>query len=467
MRTASQHSFSLSSIAIESEIVAEHGMKRSLRVLLIAEQCNPQGFSVPLVCYKWFKALSSEVDITLVTSDRHQDHFSREDRDRSVFLPRGFFGSAVYRLASWATKSQTAEWNWIMRHAFSYPSYLEFDRHVVGRFAEAVSKGEYEIVHALPPILPRYPVKIARNCGTTPFVLGPVNGGLPFPPGFPDVAKREYSQLNFLRALVRWVPGYLQTYRRASAILAGSMYTLEYLRDQLQMAPKNLHYMAENGIAQEFLSPPRLFAEAADGVQLLYVGRLVPYKQVDVLIHAFALLDRKTLSRCSLTLLGQGPQEAPLRALADSLKVAHKVKFCGWIPQEQTRDFYRRADIFCTASIREFGGAVVLEALACSLPCIVTDYGGIGEFVTSGSGYKIAPTSRSQMIREFRDRITELVNDPELRARMALQAYERAESFTWPQKAKQMLRLYEELVRPLQNEEWKELPSKRESGGQR
>jgi hypothetical protein len=72
-------------------------------------------------------------------------------------------------------------------------------------------------------MIPRYPVKAVKACKQTPFVLGPVNGGVPFPPGFQEVVRQEFGYLNFLISVGRaLVPSYVETYKKADKILAGS-----------------------------------------------------------------------------------------------------------------------------------------------------------------------------------------------------------------------------------------------------
>ena len=80
---------------------------------------------------------------------------------------------------------------------------------VYHRFKNEVMKGNFDIVHAFTPIIPRYPVKISEVChrAKTPFLLGPVNGGLPFPTGFEAVSQKEFAQFNFLRFFTHFIPG--------------------------------------------------------------------------------------------------------------------------------------------------------------------------------------------------------------------------------------------------------------------
>jgi glycosyltransferase involved in cell wall biosynthesis len=122
------------------------------------------------------------------------------------------------------------------------------------------------------------------------------------------------------------------------------------------------------------------------------------------------------------------------------------VNFTGWVKQEETADYYSKADIFCFPSVREFGGAVVLEALACGLPCIVANNGGIGEYVTEETGFKIEPISREYLTQELTNKIKILVEDEKLRKNMSVKAIERAKEFEWGQKATKIVEIYEQLI---------------------
>jgi len=172
----------------------------------------------------------------------------------------------------------------------------------------------------------------------------------------------------------------------------------------------------------------------------------VPYKGADMAVEALGNLPLDMRDRLHLTIVGDGSERAHLEAMVAARGLDRTVTFAGWVQQAQTLDYYRRADLFCFPSVREFGGAVVLEAMACGLPCIVVDHGGIGEYVTEATGYKIAPTSRAAVVRDLSDRIATLAADPERRAAMSAAAIARAREFTWDAKADRLVAIYSELL---------------------
>jgi hypothetical protein len=90
-------------------------------------------------------------------------------------------------------------------------------------------------------MIPRYPVKAVKACRQTPFLLGPVNGGVPFPPGFQEVVRQKFGYLNFLRPVGRaLVPGYVETCKKADKILAGSTYALNLVKELFSLSAQRI-----------------------------------------------------------------------------------------------------------------------------------------------------------------------------------------------------------------------------------
>ena len=358
-----------------------------------------------------------------------------------AFIPESVTISRYFRVVN-RIAVRDGNVNWPVLQAFSYPVYAEFNRRVFRTFRNAVLDGAYDVVHVFSPILPRYPVKLIEACRSTPFILGPVNGGLPYPPGFGDIARKEFGRLRFLRTLSRVIPGYRSTYERADKLLAGSSDTLAMLRQLFDIRDDRVELFHENGVVASLFGE-RSQRNSDTPLRLLFVGRLVPYKCADVVVDALSRV--APALHVTLSIVGDGPERRRLEDQIRRLGLTSRVSFAGWITQDQIVEFYRRADIFCFPSIREFGGAVVLEAMAAGLPCIVSDHGGIAEYVTEESGFRIFPVSREDLCRQMALHIETLARSEELRRRMSSAAIERALGFEWNRKAQQIVEMYANL----------------------
>jgi glycosyltransferase involved in cell wall biosynthesis len=421
-------------------------MHNKLKVLLIIEQCNPEWASVPLEGYNYYQEISRLVDVTLVTHERNRSALEKiAKQQKIIYISESNFTKQYYNFIEQITSQGRI--NWPLKHALTYPIYAEFDRKVYQQFKRLVRNQYYDIVHVLTPMMPRYPAKIIKVCQNTPFLLGPVNGGVPFPDGFQEVAKQESAGFNFLRAIGRnLIPGYVATYQKADRILAGSTYTLKMLQDLFQIPDTRISLFYENGILKEFLTKQREFNDDRDKINLLFVGRLVPYKGADMLVESIAKLDENIKKQIYLNIVGDGSEKANLEARIKKLNLDSVVRLIGWVKQQETLAYYQQSDLFCFPSIREFGGAVVLEAMACGLPCLVVNNGGIGEYVTEQTGFKIEPISREYVIQELTNKIQHLVENRTFLQKMSVQAIERAKEFEWSYKAEQIVEIYQKLI---------------------
>jgi glycosyltransferase involved in cell wall biosynthesis len=87
-----------------------------------------------------------------------------------------------------------------------------------------------------------------------------------------------------------------------------------------------------------------------------------------------------------------------------------------------------------------------MEAMACGLPCIVANNGGIGEYVNEETAFKIEPISREYLTQQLTSKIKMLVEDDKLRESMSAKARERAREFEWENKARKIVEIYEKML---------------------
>jgi len=416
---------------------------KKLNVLLIIEQCNPEWASVPLVGYNFYNGIRQLADVTLVTHERNEEALEKiRDGHQIDYISESSWIKRYYSMVSSITSRGGV--NWPLQHALSYPIYSEFNRSVYRSYKQKVKDGQYDIVHALTPILPRYPYKMIKACKETPFILGPVNGGVPFPKGFQDVARKEFAHFNILRVFTRMIPGYSKTYKKADKVLSGSTYTMNMLKEMFAIGDSRIELFYENGIRKEFIGEPK--KRSHNRLDLLFVGRLVPYKGADMAIDAISRLDDPAKEKIRFTIVGDGSEKNNLEKQVEELGIQNIVSFTGWIDQSEILNYYKNADVFFFPSVREFGGAVALEAMACGLPCIVPDHAGLGEYVTEETGFKIEPVSKEYLIKELAVKVEIMLENTKLRESMSVKAIERSKEFEWGKKAEKMAEVYETVI---------------------
>ena len=157
---------------------------------------------------------------------------------------------------------------------------------------------------------------------------------------------------------------------------------------------------------------------APDGPLVLYSGRLVYEKGVHDLLAAVPRLRRRNPG-VRVVVAGTGPKAAELRGLARRLRLGRSVAFAGFVPDAELAALAAAADCAVVPSVYEPFGLVALEAGAAGTPVVVSDVGGLREFVAHGrTGLRFAAGDRGGLA----DAVTELLADPRLGRRLAEQA---------------------------------------------
>jgi glycosyltransferase involved in cell wall biosynthesis len=177
-------------------------------------------------------------------------------------------------------------------------------------------------------------------------------------------------------------------------------------------------------------------------LRVVFVGRLVPYKGADMVLEAAAPLLRS--GALALEIVGDGPQRRELEALAAREHVQGAVTFTGWIDHIRVHECYEKAHVLAFPSIREFGGGVVLEAMALGVVPLVVRYGGPADLVTPETGLLLDLGNRQDIVRQLGDTLRVLIAHPEeIERRSPLARARVLEEFTWKAKARKMHAIYD------------------------
>jgi glycosyltransferase involved in cell wall biosynthesis len=224
-------------------------------------------------------------------------------------------------------------------------------------------------------------------------------------------------------------------------ILVGTRTTLEQLPLHLHSRCKLLTYA---GVEHHEFRPP--LAPRSNRVpQLLFAGRLIAYKGVELLLRAAALA--KTACRFELKIVGGGnpTYRKYCHVLAADLGLVDTVEFSDRQPRDKLMELYRAADVFCMPSVETYGIAI-LEAMSSGCAVLVSDINGPGEIVHSGTGVKVRFEDPDQFIAEYADRIVELVGSVELRRKLGTAAREHVvRHHDWRDIQARLLEIYERL----------------------
>ncbi len=187
---------------------------------------------------------------------------------------------------------------------------------------------------------------------------------------------------------------------------------------------------------------------------VVYVGRMLPRKGIDNLVAAFAELAARATVPLQLLVVGGetvdgDPMRTPeIRRLADIAalhKVRDRVIFTGKRPQDRLQYYYSAADVAVTTPWYEPFGLTPLEAMACGVPVIGSDVGGIKFTVAHGeTGFLVPPRDQGALAVQ----LEKLLMDRSLARRMGRAARSRVERlFTWRKVGERTAELYESVLR--------------------
>jgi glycosyltransferase involved in cell wall biosynthesis len=409
------------------------------RVLVLAESANPDWASVPLEGWSLSAALRNVADVELATHVRNRSAIENTglgDVLHAHYIDNEWLARPLHGAVEALRKATGIGWS-LTTTAIGI-TYYEFERKVWAALGERIRNHDFDIVHRVNPLSPTIPSLLARRCeqADVPFVWGPINGGVPWPAEFRREQRREGEWLVHLRGAARLMPGTSSTRRSTAAFIVGSISAAEQLAAQ---ARKSV-YIPENGIDLERLTADDA-RQPGKPVRIAFVGRLVPYKGADILIEAVEPMI--TSGDVIVDVIGDGPEMARLQEMVSSRGLQHGVMLEGWVDHRDLAKRLSQASLFGFPSIREFGGAVVVEAMSLGLVPIVADYAGPAEHVTASSGVRVPMGTRDELVVGFRDAIRSLVDAPDRVAAMSEAATRRARTqYTWERKAEQIAEVY-------------------------
>jgi glycosyltransferase involved in cell wall biosynthesis len=408
-----------------------------LRVLILAPFCDPDVASMPYVTYSHAAALAKLHYVTLVIGAPVEDNVRRAKAPfqgiEVVRMP------LLERIHAWIFRNiLKSNYDTQMLTAIGYPFSLAFEWYAWRQLRRRIFAGDFDVVLRLLPMSPVLPSPFAflLRKGPVPFVIGPLNGGLPWPPGFQQLENQREWVANF-RNLYRYLPFARSTYRHAAAIIGASSQTCSEFaayRDKLFFVP-------EPGIAGSFCVDDQRNPEPGAKLELIFVGGLVPRKACDLALRAAAPLLKSDLAH--FTVIGDGPEQNRLEQLVKSLGIENSVVFSrAWLGHSEVLKHLRRADVFVFPSLRDNGAGVVFEALGSGSVPVVADFGGPGDIVHPGVGYKVPFTNESDIVWQIEKILADLASNRDLLNRLRQQGMSYArEHLTWDAKAEKTTRV--------------------------
>ncbi len=399
------------------------------RVLVSSFQCKAGGASEGYSAYKWVEEIAKYHDVTLLTVDQ-----TPVPEGVELVRPAERFSSANKLLRRLNGEIKL--------------DYYRFDRASKKSMRDRING--FDLVHHVAPIAPRYPNSVGVM--GKKFVLGPIGGCQRVPPGFrKDVEAHEetFFKLRLLdRLRLDHDPFLRKTYQSADRIILVGRFMLDVI-------PQEFHdkcdFMLETGInASEFGMLEKPDSNEGETLNLLYVGRVVPYKGLIYLLRALAALDERERKGIRLSVIGdrgEGAYERECRERVAASGLEPVVQFLGFRKKAEIVAYYQKSDLFVFPSLAETSGNVILEAMAVGCPAMVAACGGPADIVTDASGFLIEPRDPEQFVADMARVIRGLIGRRESLAEKRRESRALIErKFDWSRKGEVMRDWYREVL---------------------
>ena len=239
--------------------------------------------------------------------------------------------------------------------------------------------------------------------------------------------------------------------------ISNSDYTAGELNEALEGRPEIQVHVRPMGVHCGGFSPlrrgpsareallSRISAQAGKALNarlLLYVGRLSPEKNIDILVDMMEILAADSSVEHHLVFAGDGPRAAWLKEAAGR-RVRGRIHFLGHLAsREDLADLYANCDALVHPNPREPFGIAPLEAMASGLPVVAPCSGGVLSYANAANSWLVKPSGA-----DFAAGIRDVFSDDAARATKVDQAIRTAANFDWPQVAAIFFKLYDDLHR--------------------
>ena len=398
--------------------------------------------SVSQIGWEWYSRLAQRIPVTLLTHIRNRPALEAAGaplaHSEVRYIDTEWIAGPLYRFASRLfPKSQHSVF------LVSSLDYYFYDHDLCRQIKQNGEMRNWDIVHAVTPVSPSGATRLHKL--GLPVVLGPWNGGLASPAAFPEIMQQDSGWIYRVRHVGRYLDRIFGTTDSAAAILTATRATDESIR---RSSRDRCVRMLENAVDLDLFQPAIWDPppSSSEPLRILFVGRLVPFKGVSMLLDAIARIRRKF--PVAVVIVGDGPLRGELEKHTRSLGIGDLVQFKGTLPLTEVAAEMRRAHVFCLPSVRESGGAVVLEAMAASLPVIAVNYGGPAEIMNQEIGFPLSCNGRDELIDELSRALGDIVRDPEMWKKKGLAGRRRAEQlYGWDAKVNEAVALYGRILR--------------------
>ena len=410
-----------------------------MKIILVADHASIDfGGEAALPCHYFRILLARAIDVELVVHERSKPFLEKSFHNHQANIH--YIRDSQWHRLIYFFQQQLPTRIGYLSFGFLLRTLTQIQqKHLV---SQLISDPSNTVVHQVIPVSPKAP-SMLFNMGV-PVAFGPLNGGMTYPNAFSYYEGRLSNGFNrigrlFSGLINRCFPGKLQ----ANMIMVANERTKAALPKGLT---GDVRIIVENGVDLSVWNKTPTAAEKTPP-QFIYIGRLVDWKAVDLLLTAFYQAC-EPFGKMALHIVGDGSERDTLEGMVSQHHNSNaQVIFHGWLPQRDIAPLLSRARALVLPSLYECGGAVVLEAMASSIAVISTNWGGPTDYLDSRCGLLVEPSSREALITGFKEAMLTLAQQPETAQQMGIAGRKKVEEqYNWERKVDEVMAIYQELL---------------------
>jgi glycosyltransferase involved in cell wall biosynthesis len=401
-----------------------------MRICIVAENASTRFGGEAILPVHYFRLLRSRgIECWMVVHSRTKSDAMElfpNDIDRILFVPDLWVHKQVFYLSRFLPRRLSEATLGLFNQLITQLYQRSIVRNLIRDHC-------IDVIHQPIPVAPRFPSAIF-GLGV-PVVIGPLNGGMEYPPAFRHAESwMSRAVLALARLFADTGNALLPGKKHANVVLVANERTRHALPSGLR---GKVIELVENGIDTGVWQAAKITPENASQ-RFVFIGRLVDWKAVDIAIRAL-----EKVPSAELDIIGDGPMLEPWRSLAAELGLKDRVNFAGWLTQSECANRLLNSVALVLPSLYECGGAVVLEAMAMGKPVIATRWGGPADYLDTSCGVLVEPESYEGLVTGFAEAMRSMLDSPSIAKSMGIAGRERAtRDFDWQQKIDKMIGIF-------------------------
>ncbi|MGB3637291.1 MAG: glycosyltransferase [Rivularia sp. (in: cyanobacteria)] len=406
-----------------------------MKILISAYSCEPGRGSEPGVGWNVVRAVAEHHEVWVLTRPDESKEIIEAELARNP-VPNLHF--VYFTLPFWKDSLRWGQSGAMQIHYYLWQIQAYF---VARKLHREIG---FDLTHHVTFV--KYSTPSFLSLLPIPFVWGPVGGGESAPKAFWKDFGSKAKTYERLRGLARGVgeldPLTRLTARRSALVRATTEDTAQRIR---KWGIDNIEVISESGLPQQEIHRLGQFPmPTGSPIRFISMGRLLHWKGFHLGLRAFA---KANIPDAEYWLMGDGVERENLQNLAEELGIAHKVKFWGRLPREQSLEKLSESIALVHPSLHDSGGWVCLEAMAAGRPVLCLDLGGPAVQVTPETGFKVPARNPEQAVEDLAVAMRRLAQEEELRLQMAEAAKNRVtQIYSWEQIGLSLSQLYKGIV---------------------